>query len=150
MKKIKSLFLIAVLTLMTCNIYAANTHQQEVNKKIVIDFYNKALNQKDFNAASKYLGTNYTQHNPAAADGPDGLKNFIQFLRDKYPQAHSEIKKVFTNGDYVILQVHSIWEPGTRGYAIFDLFKLKNGKIVEHWDTVQDVPEKSANSNTMF
>jgi len=62
----------------------------------------------------------------------------------------SEIKRVFADGDYVILHVHSIREPGTRGRAIFDLFKLENGKIVEHWDAVQDIPEKSANENGMF
>lgn len=81
---------------------------------------------------------------------PEGLKGFIQFLRDKYPNAHSDIKCVFAEGDYVILHVHSIREPGTRGRAIFDLFKLENGKIVEHWDTVQDIPEKSGNTNGMF
>jgi predicted SnoaL-like aldol condensation-catalyzing enzyme len=122
----------------------------EINKQHVIEFYEKAINQKDFEAASKYLGSRYTQHNPTAADGPLGLKAFIQFLRDKYPYAHSEIKRVFAEGDYVILHVHSIREPGTRGRAIFDLFKLENGKIIEHWDTVQDIPEKSENSNGMF
>src|SRR5260221_6420827 len=128
----------------------ADPQQMEVNKKNVVEFYNKALNDKDFDAASKYLGSRYTQHNPVAADGPEGLKSFIQFLRDKFPQSHSEIKRVFADGDYVIVHVHAIREPGTRGRAIIDLFKLENGKGVEHWDVAQDVPEKAANSNGMF
>jgi predicted SnoaL-like aldol condensation-catalyzing enzyme len=122
----------------------------EANKKNVVEFYNKAINDKDFDAASKYLGARYTQHNPVAADGPEGLKGFLGFLRDKFPNSRSEIKRVFADGDYVILHVHALREPGTRGRAIIDIFKLENGKIVEHWDVAQDVPEKAANSNGMF
>jgi predicted SnoaL-like aldol condensation-catalyzing enzyme len=128
----------------------ADAAQTEANKKNVVEFYNKAINDKDFDAASKYLGAKYTQHNPIAADGPEGLKGFLQFLRAKFPQAHSEIKRVFADGDYVILHVHAIREPGTRGRAIIDIFRLENGKVVEHWDVSQDVPEKAANSNGMF
>jgi predicted SnoaL-like aldol condensation-catalyzing enzyme len=115
-----------------------------------MEFYDKALNQKDFAAASRYLGSRYTQHNPVAADGPEGLKAFIEFLRDKFPGSRSEIKRVFADGDYVILHVHAVREPGTRGRAIIDIFKLEKGKIVEHWDVAQDLPEKAANSNGMF
>ena len=124
--------------------------QQEANKKIVVDFYDKALNQKDFEAASKYLGSRYTQHNPNAPDGPEGLKTFLQFLKEKFPNSRSEIKRVFADGDYVIVHVHAVREPGTRGNAIIDIFKLENGKVVEHWDAVQPIPEKSANTNGMF
>lgn len=150
MKKIISMFTAFTLILVIQSAYAYQDAQLERNKQQVIEFYEKALNQKDFDAASLYLGSRYTQHNPTAADGPEGFKAFIQFLRDKFPNSHSEIKRVFAEGDYVILHVHSIREPGTRGRAIFDLFKLENGKIVEHWDTVQDIPEKSANDNGIF
>ncbi len=129
---------------------SAETAQERANKQAVIEFYNKALNDKDFAAASKYLGNRYTQHNPTAADGPEGLKGFIQFLRDKFPQSHSEIVQAFADGDYVILHVRSIRTPGTAGRAIFDLFKLEKGKVVEHWDAVQDIPASSANANGMF
>jgi predicted SnoaL-like aldol condensation-catalyzing enzyme len=150
MKKIISILSTVILIIIANSTEAANNKQQEINKQNVIAFYDKAINQKDFAAASTYLGSRYTQHNPTAADGPEGLKNFIKFLRDNYPNAHSEIKKVFADGDYVILHVHSVREPGTRGRAIFDLFKLENGKIVEHWDAVQDIPEKPVNINGMF
>ena len=120
------------------------------NKKTVVDFYEKAINQKDFDAASRYLGSRYIQHNPVAPDGAEGLKGFIGFLKSKFPDSKSEIKRVFAEGDYVILHVHAVREPGTRGRAIVDIFRLENGKIVEHWDVAQDIPEKAANSNGMF
>jgi predicted SnoaL-like aldol condensation-catalyzing enzyme len=128
----------------------ADDQQEEANKKTVVAFYEAALNQKDFTAARKYMGPRYTQHNPTAPDGPDGFKKFIDFLREKYPQSHSDIKQAFADGDYVILHVHAKREPNTAGSAIVDIFKLENGKIVEHWDVIQPVPDKSANSNGMF
>lgn len=138
------------LALAMTSAQAADARQQEINKRNLVEFYEKALNQKDFDAASKYLGSRYTQHNPVAADGPEGLKAFIGFLRSKFPNSRSEIKRVFADGDYVIVHVHAIREPGTRGRAIIDIFKLENGKVVEHWDVAQDIPEKAANSNGMF
>jgi predicted SnoaL-like aldol condensation-catalyzing enzyme len=129
---------------------AGNPAQLEQNKRAVLDFYDKGLNQKDFEAASRYFGDRYVQHNPNAADGPAGFKGFVQFLKDKFPQSRSEVKRAFAEGDYVIVHVHAVREPGTRGSAIVDIFRLENGKIVEHWDVVQPIPEKSANANGMF
>ncbi len=123
---------------------------QEDNKKIVVDFYEKAINQRDFEEASKYLGSRYIQHNQRAADGAEGLNNFITLLREKYPRSHSEIKQVFADGDFVILHVHAVREPDTRGVAIVDIFRLQKGKIVEHWDVHEDIIEKPANPNGMF
>ena len=122
----------------------------EANKKVVVDFYEKALNQKDFEAAAKYFGPRYIQHNPQVPNGPDGLKRLVTLLKEKFPNSHSEIKRAIAEGDYVVLHVHSVRAPGERGRAIVDIFKLENGKIVEHWDVIQDVPEKAANDNTMF
>lgn len=129
---------------------AGSTPQEEANKKTVIDLYEKALNQHDFEAASRHLGPRYIQHNPLAEDGAQGLKKFIEFRKQRFPQAKSIIKRAFADGDYVILHVHSIREPGTRGVAIVDIFRLENGKVVEHWDVIQDIPEKPRNNNGMF
>jgi len=130
--------------------FAADASQMDANKKVVVEFYDAAINQKNFEAASKFLGPRYTQHNPRAADGPEGLKAFLAFLREKFPDYHSEIKRVFADGDYVILHVHNVPTAGSRGNAIIDIFKLENGKIVEHWDVRQEIPEQAANANTMF
>ena len=142
--------LAAVALLLARPTLAADAKQMEENKKIIAEFYDAALNQKDFEKASKYLGSRYTQHNPVAADGPEGLKGFLAFLKDKFPNNRSEIKRIFADGDYVIVHVHAVREPGTRGNAIIDIFKLDNGKVVEHWDAVQPIPEKAANNNGMF
>ncbi|MBR7959463.1 nuclear transport factor 2 family protein [Burkholderia sp. AU19243] len=123
---------------------------QEANRRTVLAFYEKGLNEKDADAALAYVGDQYVQHNPNAADGRDGFRKFVAFLRDTYPQSHSEIKRSFVDGDYVILHVHAVREPGTRGSAIVDIFRLAHGKIVEHWDVNQPVPEHAANGNTMF
>ena len=128
----------------------AGDAQEEANRKAVLAFYEKGLNQKDVDAALAYVGNRYVQHNPGAADGPDGFRKFIAFLREKFPNSHSEIKQSFVDGDYVIVHVHAVREPGTRGNAIVDIFKLENGKIVEHWDVVQPIPDNPANNNTMF
>jgi predicted SnoaL-like aldol condensation-catalyzing enzyme len=130
---------------------AADAATLERNKKNVVEFYNAALNEKDFDKASKYLGATYIQHNPTAPDGPEGLKGFVNFLKEKFPQNKSDIKRVFAEGNYVIVHVHAVREPGTRGNAIIDIFRLDDaGKVVEHWDAVQPIPEKAMNNNTMF
>jgi predicted SnoaL-like aldol condensation-catalyzing enzyme len=142
--------LAAVALLLARPAFPADAQQMEANKKTVRALYEAALNKKDFDEASKYLGSKYTQHNPNAADGPEGLKGFIGFLKDKFPNNKSEIKRIFADGDYVIVHVHAVREPGTRGNAIIDIFRLENGKVVEHWDVVQPIPEKAANDNGMF
>lgn len=141
---------LAAALLLSTSAMAADTATQEANKKTVVEFYEKGLNQKDFEAAAKYFGPRYVQHNPTAADGIEGFRKFIAFLREKFPDSRSEIKKVFADGDYVILHVHAVREKGARGNAIVDIFKLENGKIVEHWDVNQPIPEKAANDNGMF
>ena len=140
---------IILVALASPGAWAAET-QQEANRKTVLAFYEKGINQKDADAAIAHMGDRYVQHNPNAADGPEGFRKFIGFLREKFPNSRSEIKRSFVDGDYVILHVHAVREPGTRGNAIIDIFRLENGKIVEHWDVAQPVPENPANNNTMF
>lgn len=149
MKKITMLLVLAGLVLMPLQTARAET-EQERNKRTVVEFYEKAINRKDFEAASASMGPKYIQHNPLAADGPEGLKAYLQFMKEKFPDSHSEIKKVFADGDYVILHVHAVRVPGTRGSAIVDIFRLEHGKVVEHWDVIQEVPENPANGNGMF
>ena len=147
----KTLMLCAVILLAGgCASHPPAADRLEQNKRTVLDFYDQALNKKDFDAAAKHFGRHYIQHNPTAPDGIEGFKGFIGFLKAKFPASRSEIKRTFAEGDYVIVHVHAVREPGTRGSAIVDIFRLENGKIVEHWDVVQPIPEKAANSNGMF
>ena len=122
----------------------------EANKQVAIAFYDAAINKKDFEAASQYLGSEYKQHNPTAADGPKGLRGFIDFLKARYPEQRGEIKRVIAEGNLVVLHVHSTRGDGTPGRAIVDIFRVDEGKVVEHWDVIQDIPAEPANSNGMF
>jgi predicted SnoaL-like aldol condensation-catalyzing enzyme len=123
--------------------------QMEINKKNVAQFYDLIINKKDFESARKYMGPRYKQHNPLVKDYPEGLAEFIEFLKANHPGAKSEIVRIFADGDYVILHVHSLRPPNTHR-AIVEIFRLENGKIDEHWDVIQEVPASSANPNTMF
>ncbi len=129
---------------------AAQPSQLENNKRVATEFYDAAINRKDFAAASKYLGSGYRQHNPTAADGADGLRAFIDFLRTRFPNQRGEIKRVIAEGDLVVLHVHSTRGDDTLGRAIVDIFRIENGKVVEHWDVIQDIPAQAANANGMF
>ena len=144
----------SILLLLAAALFAgpaqAETAEEQANIAVVRAFYEAGLNQKDFAAASRYMGDHYTQHNPNVADGPLAFKALLDFLREKFPQSHSEIKEAFADGDRVILHVHAVRAPGDRGSAIVDIFRLEGGKIVEHWDVVQAIPETAANTNTMF
>ena len=122
----------------------------ERNKRFVCEFYDVIINQKDFEKAKKFMGPRYKQHNPLVKDGPEGLGEFLAFLREQAPQAHSEILRVFAEGDYVILHVHSLRKPDTNGRAIIEIFRLENGLVDEHWDVIQEIPDESANPNGMF
>jgi predicted SnoaL-like aldol condensation-catalyzing enzyme len=122
----------------------------ESNKRTVLAFYEAGLNRKDFDAAAKFIGPRYVQHNPLIADGLDGFKAFIGYLRETFPRLRAEIKNVVAEGDLVVAHVHGVRVPGQRGSAIVDIFRLEDGKIVEHWDVMQPIPEDTAHQNGMF
>jgi predicted SnoaL-like aldol condensation-catalyzing enzyme len=122
----------------------------EENRQTVLQFYDLAINQKDYDAAEKFMGPHYIQHNPMAKDGKAGLKSFIEYLRKSQPDYHSEIVRSFVDGDYVILHVLNTPATGAPGKAIVDIFRLEDGKVVEHWDVIQSIPENPANDNSMF
>ena len=110
-----------------------------------------ALDQrKPEEAAARDLGPYYRQHNPGAADGAESYIAFMKRLAQTYPDFRMETKRMIAEGDTVVLHSHLVLKPGDRGLAVVDIFRLENGKIVEHWDVVQEVPETSANNNTMF
>ncbi|HKM71607.1 MAG TPA: nuclear transport factor 2 family protein [Stellaceae bacterium] len=124
----------------------------ERNKANTVAFYQKALFDGDVeNAFRIYAGASYRQHNPLIEDGMEGVRKFVTWIMANHPDAHGEIKRVFADGDYVIL--HSHWHGlsgNLRGEAVVDIFRLEDGKMVEHWDVIQPIPETAANNNTMF
>lgn len=122
----------------------------ESNKQTVRAFYEAAFNNKDFDAALRLLGDRYTQHNPLIADGADGLKARLGYMKDTFPALRVEVKRLVAEGDHVVAHVHAVRVPGQRGTAIIDIFTLKDGKLVEHWDVLQEIPEQALNHNGMF
>jgi len=150
MNKVIPFILMLVLVLSAPLSMGANTEQEEKNKKIVVAFYKSAINDKDFEAASKYLGDKYIQHNPLAQDGPAGLKNFLEFARTGMPEYHTEFKRVLADGDFVIIHAHAKSNAEDRGSAVMDIFRLEHGLVVEHWDVIQVIPETASNDNGMF
>jgi predicted SnoaL-like aldol condensation-catalyzing enzyme len=123
----------------------------EANKRIVREWHELAIDQcKPEEAVAKYLGAHYRQHNPGAADGPESFIATVKRFAQNFPDLRMEPKRIIAEGDLVVLHSHLILRPGDRGSAVVDIFRLENGKIVEHWDVVQEVPETPANKNTMF
>ena len=123
----------------------------EDNKKIVVSYYTLAFNdKKPEEAVAKYVGARYIQHNPQAPDGPDAFVQFVNGFAGQFPELHVEVKRVIAEGDLVVTHSLLTTSPDDGGTAAADIFCLEDGRIVEHWDVLQPVPETSANANTMF
>jgi predicted SnoaL-like aldol condensation-catalyzing enzyme len=129
--------------------FAAGTSEE--NKKTVVSFYNMVFrDHKPQEAVERYVGSQYIQHNPLVPDGKEVFVNFFTPFFKNFPDARSEIKRAIAEGDLVVLHVLSKMNKEDRGSAVVDIFRVEKGKIVEHWDVIQPIPEKSANTNTMF
>jgi len=123
----------------------------ETNKQTVIAYYNMAFNErKPAEAAEKYGGPHYIQHNPQAPDGFEAFVQFVEGFVEQFPEMSLEIKRAVAEGDMVV--THSLLKtsPEDRGTAAADFFRLEDGKVVEHWDVLQPVPESAANEHPMF
>jgi predicted SnoaL-like aldol condensation-catalyzing enzyme len=121
------------------------------NKRTVLAYYNMAFNdRRPAEAAQKYGGPHYIQHNPQAADGFEAFVEFVEGFAEQFPQMSFDIKRAVAEGDLVV--THSL--PKTshedRGTTAADIFRLEDGKVVEHWDVLQPVPESAANDHPMF
>lgn len=146
----KKLFLTAAALLSSFSAVAGTTPEQ--NKQNALAFYEMAFNQhKVQEATEKYIGREYLQHNPTVADGGKAfIDAFVPFLK-AHPKSKAEIKRVIAEGDLVMLHVHSTLDENDRGEAVVDIFRFdENGKIIEHWDVIQAVPEKTESGRSMF
>ena len=125
--------------------------QPATPRDIVVAFYRMAFeDHKVAEAFALYVSPIYKQHNPRVPDGPQATIDFLSRRFRENPTATNRMVRVIADGPMVALHVHSILGPTDRGNAIVDIFRVENGKIVEHWDVIQAVPETAANPNTMF
>ena len=126
------------------------TAREEANFRLVATMYERVLQPLDSSWVDRFFAPDYIQHSPMAATGAQGLKDFLDWARARSPQAEHRIKRMFADGDYVIAHVHVIINPGDRGNAVVDIFRVADGRIAEHWDVGQEIPPHTANDNGMF
>jgi predicted SnoaL-like aldol condensation-catalyzing enzyme len=130
---------------------SADTAQESSVKKVVLDFFNTAFVDKDpEKAAREHMGSSYTQHNPQVGDGAGSFLPAINGMLGQFPDFWIETKRVIAEDDLVVIHSHVKMSKEDPGSAVADIFRVADGKIVEHWDIIQPIPAESANDNTMF
>jgi predicted SnoaL-like aldol condensation-catalyzing enzyme len=122
----------------------------ERNRRLIKDVYEHVLKPLDASRVDEYFRPDYIQHNPMARSGAEGLKAFLVWAKSVSPSAEHHVKRLFVDGDYVIAHVHVIIQPGERGNAVVDIFRIEDGLVAEHWDVAQHIPDHAQNPNGMF
>jgi len=122
----------------------------EINKKNAIQFYKMAYEGNPRKAVELFVGSEYIQHNPLVGDGSASLIMYFEKMTAEYPNKSIDFVRAIAEDNLVALHTHQIW-PGGEEYVTMDFFRFdEDGKIVEHWDSMQQIPKVSANGNTMY
>ena len=124
--------------------------EEERNLQHVVEMFKAVLVPLDSSKVDEYFSADYIQHSQMAAPGLDSLKAFLDEKCQESPDAQQHLKRALVDGDHVILHYHVQRDANDLGFAVMDIFRMAEGKIIEHWDCVQDVPGAPVNSNSMF
>jgi predicted SnoaL-like aldol condensation-catalyzing enzyme len=125
-------------------------HDLETNKKNAVAFYRMSYLGDPAKAVAKYVGDDYIQHNPAVGDGKQPFIDYFEEMHRDYADKSIEFVRVIAEGDLVSLHTHQTW-PDNDEYVTMDFFRFdQHGKIVEHWDAIQQIPLESKNNNTLY
>jgi predicted SnoaL-like aldol condensation-catalyzing enzyme len=120
------------------------------NKENAISFYRMSYDGNPRKAVELFVGSEYIQHNPLVGDGKELFIKYFERMATEYPNKSIEFERAVTEGNLVALHTHQVW-PGNEEYVTMDFFRFDDfGKIVEHWDSMQQIPKSSANNNTMY
>lgn len=126
------------------------TEQEQRNLDLVLEMFEKVLRPLDSTHVDTYISPNYVQHSSLAEPGVQALKDFLDFVHERSPEASQTIHRTFVDGDHVVLHYHVKRFPEDPGMAVVDIFRVEGGMIVEHWDVLQDVVVGGPNPNPMF
>jgi predicted SnoaL-like aldol condensation-catalyzing enzyme len=119
------------------------------NRQIVEEFLDLINRHRRVREAfERYVSENYVQHNPTAGDGREDAIRLIEGLAAT-PGFNPMVKRIVAEGDLVAVHMHVQLGDGP-GLAVMDMFRLDKGKIVEHWDVIQEVPKQTRSGNSMF
>jgi predicted SnoaL-like aldol condensation-catalyzing enzyme len=124
--------------------------REEKNKVLVMKLLTKAFKDKDVNAAAALLTDRYIQHNPQVPTGREGFIKGITAFYQMFPDLSWELKRIWAEGDFVITHSHYHFTKQGNGSAVVDIFRVQDGKVDEHWDVIQEIPDRMAHDNTMF
>lgn len=125
-------------------------HDLRANKKCAIEFYRAAYSGDPRGAVEAYVGQEYIQHNPLVGDGTAAFIEYFELMAKEHPNKGISFVRAVAEEDMVALHTHQTW-PGGADYVTMDFFRFDdNGKIIEHWDSIQEIPAESKNGNTMF
>lgn len=127
----------------------AYTPEEQRNLSRAVEMYEQVLMKWDSSRVDEFIAPGYTQHGALAADGVQPLKDFLDLAKREWPEARFRLARVFADGDFVITHLWGALRPGDNGSAIVDIFRMKDGWVVEHWEAIQEIPDRLQHDNGM-
>lgn len=128
----------------------AYSDQEKRNLDLVAAMYDAVLKPMDSSQVDRFIAPGYVQHSPLAASGPEPLKRFLNHIRAESPEAVHDVKRMFADGDHVIVHTHVRRHENDSGLAVVDIFRVENDMLVEHWDVIQEIDPAMPDPDTMF